>query len=319
MGGFSSIGGAVTGGGIPDAPDDGLLYGRRNEAWEPAPDYAYVDAGDANLQGQINQLAAGLIYCGAYDVANDQGTFTAASGIPNGPLPPANQSPPVTRGEYVVCTSAGIGRGNAPAVPIAVGDQLISGGPGSGPIWQLLPVGGAAATADAVALNPPIPPWTNVQEAIEGLNTNTGGALRVVVVNPNEITIPVGNQLQTIYAGNPITMGRGGNSWLGFQFSGNFYQTAAVGSAWTVSWQIQGGPVTPYRWILTYHYKGIDITLGTTGFDLSLMLPVSGSNPRVEILSVPRAGPQALTYIGAGGGLSDEYRMKLALTDAGPR
>jgi hypothetical protein len=238
-------GGGGAGGGIPDAPATGQIYGRQNNAWIPAVRKAgdtmagplilpaidpvlddeatrklyvdvigmaldaadailqtqvdarvkiagdtmtgpltlpavdpaasdeatrklYVDTADAALQGQITAVAGGLVYVGAYDVAADLADFTPASGLADGPLPLPN-IPGIYRGSFLICTNSGIGTGNAPAVPLERGDFLISGGPGGGPSWNVLPAGQAQITAGQVALNPIVAGWTDVQQAVEGL------------------------------------------------------------------------------------------------------------------------------------------------------
>jgi hypothetical protein len=194
---FNTDGGGGTGGGggIPDAPSTGILYGRRNANWEPAATPLDID----DLQVQIDALAAGLVYVGAYNVATNFVTWTPSSGLVNGPLPPANAAG-IGVGWYVICTTAGTGTGNAPAVAMNVGDQLISGGPTGGTAWSFLPVGRAVATADLVAMNPAVSGWTNVQLAIEGLNLRvappllpaTATVLGGVMIGANVNVLPDG-------------------------------------------------------------------------------------------------------------------------------
>jgi hypothetical protein len=134
----------------------------------------YVDNADDTLQAQIDALAAGLAYVGAYDAATDQALFTPAVGIPQGPLPPADTTG-LLAGYYVICVIAGTGTGNAPPVALRVGDQLISGGPAGGAAWNVLPVGGqASTTADLIPFNPPLPPWNTVQDLAEETVVTTG-------------------------------------------------------------------------------------------------------------------------------------------------
>jgi hypothetical protein len=107
------------------------------------PPWLNVQEAVEGLKTAVDALAAGAVYVGAYDVAADSVSFTSASGLASGALPPAN-APGVLAGYYVICTADGTGTGNAPAVALRVGDQLLSSGPTGGPAWNVIPVGGQA-------------------------------------------------------------------------------------------------------------------------------------------------------------------------------
>lgn len=113
---------------------------------------AYVDAGDAALQGQIDLLSSNLLFAGGIDVPADNCTFTAASGQPNGVLPDADNT---NRNMYLIVTVGGSGPGgasNVPAGDFSLGDWIVS----TGTTWIGLPTGQAGVTASNVSINPTI-------------------------------------------------------------------------------------------------------------------------------------------------------------------
>ena len=100
------------------------------------------------MQSEIDLLASNLLFVGALDVPNDDGLYTAASGLTNGPLP----APAAANAQFYVIV---IAPGSPPAGEIppgtyGTGDWLVS----TGTVWVHLPVGQADVTAPNVALTP---------------------------------------------------------------------------------------------------------------------------------------------------------------------
>lgn len=123
----------------------------------------------ATSKGYVDTLAANIVgiaaYCGAADAStpNCNCQFTALSGHPNGPLPPANQ---FQSGEHLIVAIGGTPTGGEIAnVPCAAGDWLIS----DSVAWYRLPFGGASVLASTVAVTPIVAGGDDVQEVLENL------------------------------------------------------------------------------------------------------------------------------------------------------
>ena len=128
----------------------------------------YVDGADTALQSQIDLLASNLLYSGSIDVVTDTGAYTVESGMAAGPLPIAGVA---NTNMYVIVSNGGTAAaGNIPAGDYALGDWIVS----DGTAWIQMPIGQAVMTGDSIAITPPAsqPTWTNVQVAINGLETN---------------------------------------------------------------------------------------------------------------------------------------------------
>jgi len=156
-----------------------------------ATNKAYVDAADTLLQSQIDLLASNLLWVGSIDVVTDTGTYSVESGIPAGPLPAASVA---NTNMYVIVTDGGAPlAGEIPAGTYALGDWLAS----DGTAWVHLPLGQAAVVAGNVGLTPPLsqPTWTNVQLAIDGLETNkvdlAGDTMTGALVMAADPTLPL--------------------------------------------------------------------------------------------------------------------------------
>ena len=141
--------------GLPEAPEDGVPYSRKDAAWTQAPTKAEVVA----LQNAVGQLSGGVVYVGNYDATAHTTDYTPASGIPDGVLVAASTVP----GNYVIVTVAGTGASPAPVIALSVGDYLIS----DGTVWNHVPLGGGTTAASAVSFTPTgTVSSTNVQDAI---------------------------------------------------------------------------------------------------------------------------------------------------------
>jgi len=205
---------SAVGGGIPDAPANNVLYGRKNNAWSPAVEQTDLDryveiAGDtmtgrltlsddptANLHAAtkqyVDRLVAGtLLFIGTIDAATGTCDFTVSSGIPDGPLPPAN----VHLNEFVICTVGGtIPSGPAAGIVLAPGDWLLSDGVN----WNKVAAGGAATVASQVACIPAVFGANNVQDALEQAETEVdakvakaGDTMTGPLTLPGDPTLPL--------------------------------------------------------------------------------------------------------------------------------
>jgi hypothetical protein len=128
----------------------------------------YVDAGDAVLQAQVDLLASNLLFTGSLNVVTDVGNYTPESQMTDGALPVAAAG---NTNFYVIVSTGGtaLATGNIPAGDYALGDWLVS----DGATWTRLPLGQAVLTADSISIVVPgQPTWTDIQLAIEGLETN---------------------------------------------------------------------------------------------------------------------------------------------------
>jgi hypothetical protein len=134
---------------------------------------AYVD----QLVTQVVGIAA---YIGAADAstADCQCVFTRLSGVPDGPLPPANQFPV---GAHLIVAVGGMPTtGPAAGVAFTAGDWIIS----DNVLWYRVPFGGANVFAGNVAVTPTVAGGDDVQEVLTNLqaqkvakagDTMTGG------------------------------------------------------------------------------------------------------------------------------------------------
>ena len=121
----------------------------------------------------------------------------------------------------------------------------------------------------------------------------------------------------TIYDNFPITLPRSGNSWLGIEFHGLITSDAAPGGEWILQWTVFQD-VTSMMNESTYHKKvGSSGFYAMNGWDLVLLIPVSGPNPRIRIDVYITNGAGPITLIGSDQGTS--VGMKLNFTDGGPR
>jgi hypothetical protein len=138
------------------------------------------------LKNNVDALSGVLILVGTYDAATN--VVTPSRLIGAGPLPPAA---PGNEGWYVIVTTAGTGTGNAPAVPMAVGDWLVSNGVN----WIWLDLVMTATVATNVAVVPPVAGQNNVQNALTTINGLAQSALQNVFFNA------------TTFSGNALTAG----------------------------------------------------------------------------------------------------------------
>jgi hypothetical protein len=120
--------------------------------WDAVPK-VYVD----NLA-----VGAGRMLIGTIDASTGLCTYTTASGLPNGPLVPADQ---VTAGNDIICSVAGT---IPPGIPAAgttmqVGDILIS----DGQDWIFIALPHIPQTADQIGVVPSVFGANNVQAALE--------------------------------------------------------------------------------------------------------------------------------------------------------
>lgn len=136
--------------------------------------------------GLIAAAGGGLTFAGSYDVAGD---FVTAMGPgADGPLPvpgPANDH------WFVICTTAGLGTGNAPAEDLLPNDWLISGQSPGAPgtyVWYPLKVGVSAILADTVGVVPPVGGQNTVQAALEFLNTTKLATVAIVTAPEQQLT-----------------------------------------------------------------------------------------------------------------------------------
>jgi hypothetical protein len=318
---------------IPEAPADNEAWGRENAGWvrvvavagdtmtgpltlpavNPVADNEasrklYVDETAAALQLQIDTLAAGLIYVGAYDVLLDEAIWTLASGLVDGPLPPAD-APGIEAGFYLICTSTGTGTGNAPPVILRAGDQLISGGPTGGTAWNVLPVGGqASTTADLVALNPVIPPWNNVQQAIQGLHdliVATDALARGMVADVQPTEMRITDVTQTWATINVSNLPRNSQRRFLWLCQPNLYQ--AGGDPRTFSFSVPGifasnreliqpGPPAGYPAFQVWL-----VGTATTDGNGAISMPVT----------VRRVAGTDVVFLGGGGGITLRSRIQV--------
>jgi hypothetical protein len=132
-----------------------------------------LDAAVTDLRAEVSQLTGTLLFIGTYDVAADYAEFAAASGFPNGPLPPASAA---NFNSYLIATTAATGHGNAPAVAFNKGDWLVS----DGAEWVHLALGtppGGAIAASTVTVTPAVLGATNVQSALQQLDQTQANLL----------------------------------------------------------------------------------------------------------------------------------------------
>jgi hypothetical protein len=125
------------------------------------------------LYGLVTELHSFLEFVGTYNAATNVVTPNQPGhAIGTGPLPAAG---PSNHGWVVIVTTAGTGTGNAPHVPIDVGDWLIS----SGSEWVLLDMNFHSVTASMVGVTAiPGLDASNVQAALaELLELGTVGVL----------------------------------------------------------------------------------------------------------------------------------------------
>lgn len=159
----------------------------------PAINELVADISD--IHGQLGALTGALRFVGTYNAATnivasaDAGTLTVG-----GSLPAASST---NEGWFVIVTEPGTGVGNAPAVPMEVGDWIIS----TGTAWIHVPLYHAEVTAANVSITTiDAQPWTNVQTALGGLFARTEASLTAVAVDGVSI---LGNGT----AGDPLEVG----------------------------------------------------------------------------------------------------------------
>jgi hypothetical protein len=123
-----------------------------------------------------------LTLIGTFDASTGQVTFSYASGVPNGPLPPADAS---NLNEYVIVSLAGLPPIGPPETQIIcqVGDWWVS----DGTEWLYLPIGGTQTAAINVTLIPAVFGADNVQTALEAAEAITDALDGRVTVNEGEI------------------------------------------------------------------------------------------------------------------------------------
>jgi hypothetical protein len=166
-----------------------------------------LDSAITNLRTEVNQLSGALLFIGTYDVAADHAEFAAASGFPNGPLPPASAA---NFNSYLIATTAATGHGNAPAVAFNKGDWLVS----DGAEWVHLALGtpaGGGVAASTVTVTPAVQGATNVQSALQQLDGSQAnylplsggtmaGALRSALGNASAPALQVGGATAGFWA-----------------------------------------------------------------------------------------------------------------------
>lgn len=176
------------GGGFPEAPPTGLIYGRNGQSasWVPVlplsggsmlgplvlngPPVPGGDPNQAATMGYVNSLLTGALqFIGTMDasVTPQVVTYTASSGLPTGPLVPAN----TVQDRYVIVTVGGVL--SAPTylagTQVNPGDWLIS----DGAAWNVVSIGSGGSTgpifANGVIVSPPVNGQDNVQSALTSL------------------------------------------------------------------------------------------------------------------------------------------------------
>lgn len=121
------------------------------------------------LRTEISALSGAIRLVGTYAVPTDTVTPAAGAPITAGALPAAAAT---NEGWYVIVTTAGTGTGNAPHIPLAAGDWLVS--TGSGGAWVHIPTNLSTFAASNVTISAlDSQPWTNVQVALQGLFTRS--------------------------------------------------------------------------------------------------------------------------------------------------
>lgn len=183
--------GGGTGGGIPEAPPTGIVYGRngQSQSWTPVlplsggtmlgtlvlngPPVPGGNPNQAATMGYVNGLITGALqFIGTMDasVTPNQVTYTLSSGLPTGPLVPPSTVPD----RYVIVSEEGVL--NAPSYlagqTVSPGDWIIS----DGSAWNIVRIGATAAPvfASDVVVTPPIAGQDNVQSVLTTLLTQIG-------------------------------------------------------------------------------------------------------------------------------------------------
>lgn len=184
--------GGGTGGGFPEAPPTGIIYGRngQSQSWVPVlplsggtmlgslvlngPPVPGGNPNQAATMGYVDSLITGALqFIGTMNasVTPNQVTYTSSSGLPTGPLVPPNTVPD----RYVIVTQGGVL--NAPTYlagqSVSPGDWLVSDGAG----WNIIAIGStdlAPVFASNVIVSPPIIGQDNVQSALTALLTMIG-------------------------------------------------------------------------------------------------------------------------------------------------
>lgn len=185
-------GGGGEGGNFPEAPPTGIIYGRngQSQSWVPVlplsggtmlgtlildgPPVPGGNPDQAATMGYVDSLITGALqFIGTMDasVTPNVVTYTTSSGLPSGPLVPANTVPD----RYVIVTKAGVL--NAPTYlagqQVNPGDWLMS----DGSAWNIIGIGGGAAGpvfASDVIVTPPVAGQDNVQSVLTTLLDQIG-------------------------------------------------------------------------------------------------------------------------------------------------
>lgn len=128
-----------------------------------------VDPMEASTKSYVDTHVTGALnFIGVIDAATGNVRFTAASGLPPGPLPPAAN----VANDYVICELPGtIPGGPAAGITLAKGDWLAS----NGNAWYAIQVGQEAILASQVALIPPAFAANEVQTALTNAQTEVNG------------------------------------------------------------------------------------------------------------------------------------------------
>ena len=129
-----------------------------------------------------NRITGALTLIGTFNASTGQVTFSYASGIPNGPLPPAD---PGNVNQYVIVAVAGLPPIGPPETQIIqnVGDWWVS----DGTAWLYLPIGGDEIPAINVRLIPQAFGQDNVQEGMEAAEAVTNALDGRVTQNEGDI------------------------------------------------------------------------------------------------------------------------------------
>lgn len=127
--------------GIPEAPQDGTLYGRQDAGWVAAASDARMDSAEA----AIAALTGGIAFIGQYDATAHTADYTSVSGLPDGVLVAASAA----TNKYVIVGVAGTGASPAPVVSLAVGDWLVS----DGSAWNKVPLSAQTLAAAQVTIS----------------------------------------------------------------------------------------------------------------------------------------------------------------------
>jgi hypothetical protein len=124
-----------------------------------------IPTADEHLANKLyvdSHISGTLTLIGTFDASTGQVTFSYASGVPNGPLPPADAT---NENQYVIVSVAGLPPIGPPETQIIcrVGDWWVS----DGTEWLYLPIGGDTIAAINVSLIPQAFGEDNVQAAME--------------------------------------------------------------------------------------------------------------------------------------------------------